>query len=588
MIIKSYSIHWVALFFGGMMTMNKNEIVQVLEKIATYLELQGANSFKIAAYRKAAAALENDPRSMEEIDDVTALKGIGKGTASVITELLADGKSSELEQLQAEVPVGLPPLLKIPGLGGKKIAKLYAELGVDSAEALKKAAEDGKIQQLAGFAKKTEEKILKELETFGKRAETHPVWQLEQVVSSIDGILSTIDAIERFSVAGSYRRVKESSKDVDYMIASSNPIVVKEALLEKVPHAEIIAAGDTKISFILPGEDGPSIDFRIVASKEYATALHHFTGSKEHNVRLRQIAKDRGEKISEYGVEQSDGNVLTFDTEEAFFHHFDLPFIPPTVRAGNAEFERFSEIPNLVTESDIRADLHMHTTWSDGAHTVEEMGNALIAKGYEYAVITDHSQYLKVANGLTPERLLKQQKEIMAFNHAHPTFNLLRGTEMDILPDGRLDFDDDVLQGLDFVIASIHSSFGQPQEQIMERLHNALKNPYVHMIAHPTGRVIHQRDGYNPNMAQLLAWAKQYNKIVELNANPYRLDLCIEHLEMAAQAGVPVAINTDAHAIEQLRYMAIGTKYAQKAWLHKDMIVNTWSFEKFMDFLQNR
>lgn len=568
--------------------MNKNQIVQILEKIAIYLELQGANAFKISAYRKAGAALENDPRSMDEIDDVTALKGIGKGTAAVISELLETGVSSELEQLKSEVPVGLPPLLKIPGLGGKKIAKLYAELGIDSAEALKTACEEGRIQQLAGFAKKTEEKILKELETFGKRSETHPVWQLEEVVRKLDGILNTIEEIEQFSVAGSYRRVKESSKDVDYMISTNEAAKVKEALLEKVDAVEIIASGDTKVSVILQGDDAPNVDFRIVEPIQYATALHHFTGSKEHNVRMRQIAKDRGEKISEYGVEQADGTVLTFESEEAFFNHFDLPFIPPTLRVGTTEFERYTDIENLVTIEDIRADLHMHTTWSDGAHTVEEMGNALIAKGYDYAVITDHSQYLKVANGLTPERLVAQHEEIHAFNKKQTDFHLLRGTEMDILPDGSLDFDDEVLANLDFVIASIHSSFSQPQEQIMERLHNAMKNPHVDMIAHPTGRVIHQRDGYNPDMEQLIAWAKQYNKILELNANPYRLDLCVEHLEMAVKAGVPVAINTDAHAIEQLRYMDIGTKYAQKAWLYKDMIVNTWSFEKFMDFLENR
>lgn len=568
--------------------MNKNQVVQVLEKIAIYLELQGANSFKISAYRKAGAALENDPRSMEEIEDVTVLKGIGKGTAAVITELLETGKSSELELLQQQVPKGLPPLLKIPGLGGKKIAKLYAELGIDSAESLKLACEEGKVQQLAGFAKKTEEKILKELETFGKRSETHPVWQLETVVNDIDAILQTVAEIEQFSVAGSFRRVKESSKDVDYMIATNNPAAVKEQILAKVQAEEIVAAGDTKISVILAGDDAPSVDFRIVEPIQYATALHHFTGSKEHNVRLRQIAKDRQEKISEYGVEQADGTVLTFQTEEAFFNHFDLPFIPPTLRTGTTEFERYADIGNLVTIEDIRADLHMHTTWSDGAHTVEEMGNALIEKGYDYAVITDHSHYLKVANGLTPERLMEQAKEIDAFNKQGKDFKLLRGTEMDILPDGSLDFSDEVLADLDFVIASIHSSFTQPQEQIMERLHNAMKNPHVDMIAHPTGRVIHQRDGYNPNMEQLIAWAKQYNKILELNANPYRLDLCVAHLEMAAKAGVPVAINTDAHAIEQLRYMEIGTKYAQKAWLYKDMIVNTWSFEKFTSFLTNK
>lgn len=568
--------------------MNKKEVIRVLEKIAIYLELQGANAFRIAAYRKAGAALENDPRSMEEIEDVTALKGIGKGTASVITELLETGESSELKQLQQEVPTGIPPLLKIPGLGGKKIAKLYAELGVDSAESLKVACEEGRVQQLAGFAKKTEEKILAELEKLGKRSESHPLWQLETIVPKLDAILASIDAIDTFSVAGSYRRVKESSKDVDYMIATNEPTIVKEAILAQVEAAEVIAAGDTKISVVLTGEDAPNVDFRIVEPAQYATALHHFTGSKDHNVRMRQIAKERGEKISEYGVELADGTMQTFQTETAFFAHFDLPFIPPTLREGKREFESYTDIPKLVTIEDVHADLHMHTTWSDGAHTVEEMGRALIEKGYTHGVITDHSQYLKVANGLTPERLLQQQEEIFAFNKQVDGFHLLRGTEMDILPDGTLDFSDEVLANLDFVIASIHSSFSQPQEQIMERLHTAMKNPHVDMIAHPTGRVIHQRDGYNPDMVQLIAWAKEYGKILELNANPYRLDLCIEHLEMAAKAGVKVAINTDAHAVEQLRYMEIGTKYAQKAWLHKDLIVNTWSFERFMEFLTNK
>lgn len=568
--------------------MNKKKIINTLETIATYLELKGENPFKISAFRKAAAALENDPRSIEEIEDVTKIKGIGKGTAAVIHDLLETGESSDLTSLKEEVPAGLPLLLKIPGLGGKKIAKLYQELGVDSADSLKAACESGKVGELAGFGKKTVEKLLKELETFGQRSERHPIWQLEENVKEINAVLEAIEEIERFSVAGSFRRVAETSKDIDFIIASAQPLVVKDKLLTALSYTEIVAAGDTKISVILAGDDAANADFRIVTDAEYPTALHHFTGSKEHNVRMRQIAKERDEKISEYGVEQPDGSVLTFETEEAFFNHFDLPFIPPTLRAGHTEFERHADIPHLVTLADIRSDLHMHTTWSDGAHTVREMGEALIERGYDYAVITDHSHYLKVANGLTPERLEQQKEEIYAFNHAHPEFHLLRGTEMDILPDGSLDFSDDVMSSLDFVIASIHSSFSQPQEQIMERLHTALKNPHVDMIAHPTGRVIHQRDGYNPDMAQLIAWAKEYGKILELNANPYRLDLCVEHLEMAAKAGVPVAINTDAHAIEQLRYMDIGTKYAQKAWLYKDMIVNTWSFEKFMDFLNNK
>lgn len=565
--------------------MNKKKIIQTLETIATYLELKGENPFKISAFRKAAAALENDPRSIEEMDDVTKIKGIGKGTAAVIHDLLETGSSSDLQSLKEEIPVGLPLLLKIPGLGGKKIAKLYKELGVDSADSLKEACESGKVSELAGFGKKTVEKLLKELETFGQRSERHPIWQLEENVKEINRVLESISEIDRFSVAGSFRRVTETSKDVDFIIASAEPLVVKDQLMEKMHYSEVIAAGDTKISFVLQGDDPANVDFRIVTDAEYPTALHHFTGSKEHNVRMRQIAKERNEKISEYGVEQADGSVVTFETEKAFFEHFDLPFIPPTLRAGHAEFERYEEIEKLVQLSDIQSDLHMHTTWSDGAHTVQEMGAALMARGYRYAVITDHSQYLKVANGLTPERLEKQKEEILAFNHEHSDFHLLRGTEMDILPDGTLDFDDAVMEDLDFVIASIHSSFSQPQEQIMERLHNALKNPHVDMIAHPTGRVIHQRDGYNPNMEQLIQWAKEYGKILELNANPYRLDLCVAHLEMAAAAGVPVAINTDAHAIEQLRYMDIGAKYAQKAWLHRDMIVNTWDLDRFLAFI---
>ena len=566
--------------------MNKKTIIRTLEKIALYMELQGENPFKISAFRKAAGALEADERSLSEMDDVTKLKGIGKGTAAVIEDLIATGESSLLKELQEIVPKGLLPLLKLPGLGGKKIAKLHQELGIDSAESLQAACEAGKVRELAGFAAKSEEKILKELANFANRSERLPIWQLEPVVLQIEALLSSMEEVARFSVAGSFRRAAETSKDVDFIIVTEAAQAVREKLLSELAVQEVVAAGDTKISVILDRDEPVSVDFRLVKDAEYATALHHFTGSKEHNVRLRQIAKARGEKISEYGVEQADGSVLTFTDEAAFFNHFDLPFIPPSLRTGTMEFDRTEEIADLVKLEDIVADLHMHTTWSDGAYSVAEMGEALMARGYRYSVITDHSQYLKVANGLTPERLAKQRVEIDAFNEAHPDFQLYAGTEMDILPDGSLDFDDDVLRELDFVIASIHSSFTQSQGKIMARLLTAMQNPYVHMIAHPTGRIIEDRAGYNPDMEQLIAWAKEYGKILELNANPYRLDLCVEHLEMAVAAGVPVAINTDAHAIDQLRFMDIGVRYANKAWLKKEMIVNTWTQEQFEAFIR--
>ncbi|MER1999181.1 MAG: DNA polymerase/3'-5' exonuclease PolX [Lysinibacillus sp.] len=566
--------------------MNKKIIIKTLEKIALYMELKGENPFKISAFRKAAAALEADERSLNEIDDVTKLKGIGKGTAAVISELMESGKSSVLEELEAQVPKGLVPLMKIPGLGGKKLAKLYQELNIVDVDTLKLACEAGKVRELAGFAAKTEEKILKELETFGTRAERLSVWQLEPVVEEINTLLASLPVVQKFSVAGSFRRVSESSKDVDFIIATDDVATVREAILSELGVLETVAAGETKVSVILDRDEPVSVDFRMVKLEEYATALHHFTGSKDHNIRMRQIAKEQGKKISEYGVEQPDGTVATFETEEAFFAHFDLPFIPPTVRENGKELERLHELHHLAQLSNVKSDLHMHTTWSDGAHSVVEMGEALIARGYTHAVITDHSQYLKVANGLTPERLQKQKQDIYEFNATHEGFTLYRGTEMDILPDGSLDFDDDVLKDLDFVIASIHSSFTQPVETIMERLHNAISNPFVHMIAHPTGRIIGQRGGYPVDMPQLIEWAAKYDKILELNANPYRLDLCVEHLQMAMEHNVKIAINTDAHAIDQLRFMDIGVKYSQKAWVKKELIVNTWTQEEFEAFIR--
>ncbi|MGO1058898.1 DNA polymerase/3'-5' exonuclease PolX [Planococcus sp. FY231025] len=567
--------------------MNKKIIIRTLEKIALYMELKGENPFKVSAFRKAAQALELDQRSLDEIEDVTKLKGIGKGTGDVIVELIESGKSTVLEELQAEVPSGLVPLLKLQGMGGKKLAKLYKELGIDSAEALKQACLDHQIQKLPGFGPKSEDKILKELTDFESKPGRHPIWKTEEAVRFIEDVLEKIEGVSEFSVAGSYRRTKETSKDLDFIVATAEPAKVKEELLAALPIQETIASGDTKVSVTVEFQDPIDIDFRLVAPEEFVTALHHFTGSKDHNVKLRQLAKSQNKKISEYGVEQEDGAVATFTSETDFYAHFGLPFIPPTVREDGREFDRLDDIPNLVSLEDIRADLHMHTTWSDGAHSLKEMIEANRSRGYEYMVITDHSHYLKVANGLTPERLLAQNAEIRELNKQYSDIEVLSGTEMDILPDGSLDFSDEVLSQLDFVIASIHSSFQQPREQIMERILTAMKNPHVDMIAHPTGRIVGQRSGYDPDVEQLLDWAKEYGKIVELNASPYRLDLAVEYLEMAQEKGVPVAINTDAHAVNQLEVMAIGVRHAQKAWLKKDHVVNTWPLERLREYLKN-
>ena len=566
--------------------MNKKIIIRTLEKIALYMELKGENPFKVSAFRKAAQALELDQRSLDELEDVTKLKGIGKGTGDVILELMENGKSTVLEELQEEVPKGLVPLMKLQGMGGKKIAKLYKELGIDSAEALKQACIDHRIQKLAGFGPKSEEKILKELMDFESKPGRHPIWKTEEAVVFIEEILLGIKEVSEFSVAGSFRRTKETSKDLDFIVATADPAAAKEQLLAALPVQETIASGDTKVSVTVEFQDLIDIDFRLVAPHEFVTALHHFTGSKDHNVKMRQLAKSQNKKISEYGVEQEDGSIETFTSEKDFYAHFGLPYFPPSVRETGREIDRLEELPELVEISDIKGDLHMHTTWSDGANSLKEMIEACRSRSYDYMVITDHSQYLKVANGLEPERLLKQNEEIRELNKQYSDIEVLSGTEMDILPDASLDFDDEVLKQLDFVIASIHSSFQQPQEQIMERILTAMKNPHVHMIAHPTGRIVGQRNGYDPDVEQLLDWAKQYGKIVELNASPYRLDLAVEYLEMAQEKGVPVAINTDAHATGGLEVMEIGVKHAQKAWLKKDNIVNTWTLKKLQEYLK--
>lgn len=546
------------------------------------MELLGENHFKIGAFRRAANILELDPRSLSEMDDILKLKGIGKGTGAVITDLMEKGSSDLLHELEETVPKGLVPLLKIPGLGGKRIAKLHEAIGIDSIESLREACLEGAVSKVPGFGKKTEENFLAQIDILGTREGKFPIWKMEKVVSLVEEELQAIAEIKKFSVAGSYRRTEEESSDVDFIIVTDEPSTVREKLLVSLPVLDIIAAGDAKLSVTLDLEDPISADFRFVKENQFASAIHHFTGSKDHNVRMRQLAKSKGLKISEYGVESEDGTVITFESEEQFFNHFGLPFIPPTLRQNGSELDRVDELPGLISLEDIRSDLHMHTTWSDGAYSIGEMVEAARAKGYSHLVITDHSHYLKVANGLTPERLREQIAEIRALNDQYDDIELFCGTEMDILPDATLDFDDELLQELDFVIAAIHSNFNQPQEQIMERLHAAMKNPYVNLIAHPTGRIIGQRDGYNPDVTQLIAWAKEYGKMLELNANPHRLDLSKDHLIEAQQAGIKIAINTDAHAIDQLNYMETGVNYGKKAWLKKETVVNTWPLEKFI------
>ncbi|MCG7311635.1 DNA polymerase/3'-5' exonuclease PolX [Priestia flexa] len=566
--------------------MNKKDVIKLLETIATYMELKGDNPFKISAFRKAAAALESDERSLSDIEDVTALQGIGKGTATVIEEFREKGQSSVLDELKKEVPEGLVPLLKLPGLGGKKIAKLYKELDIVDIISLEEACHNEKVQGLAGFGKKTEEKILAAIAEYGKRPERLPLAFMLPIAEEILGQLEAMTDIIRYSQAGSIRRMKETVKDLDFIISTENPAAVREQLVSLPLVKDIISNGDTKVSVTLGYDYDVSVDFRLVEDQAFVTTLHHFTGSKDHNVRMRQLAKENGEKISEYGVENIEtGEIQTFETEEAFYHHFGLAFIPPEVREDGREVDIFTKNQELLKHDDIKGDLHMHSTWSDGGYSLEEMAEACRAKGYEYMAITDHSQYLKVANGLTPERIRKQREEVKRLNEKYTDFTILAGIEMDILPDGTLDYEDELLAEMDFVIASIHSSFSQSREDIMMRLKNALTNQHVDLIAHPTGRLIGRREGYDVDINLLISLAKETDTALELNANPNRLDLAAEHIKKAQEAGVKIAINTDAHNLEMLEDMKVGVSTGVKGWLKPQTVLNTYSLDELKVFL---
>ncbi|GEN45853.1 DNA polymerase/3'-5' exonuclease PolX [Alkalibacillus haloalkaliphilus] len=567
--------------------MDKKQVIKHLETIAIYLELKGENAFKISAYRKAAQALERDDRSLSEIDDFGSLQGVGKGTKAVIEEFVESGETETLNELAKEVPEGLIPLLKLQGLGGKKLSRLYHELGVVDGATLREACESGQVEALSGFGKKSVEKILKAIEDYGSQPERLPISSVIPLYEAISAQLETTDGVQRYAIAGSFRRLREDVKDLDYIIATNEAGHVADQLVELANVKEIVSKGTTKVTVVISGEWDISVDFRMVEPEAFITTLHHFTGSKDHNVEMRRLAKQQGYKISEYGIEDSEtGEVHTFETEEQFFEFLGVDYIPPELRETGEEVE--AEIPQLVSLPDIKGDLHMHTTWSDGAQSIEEMVNKARDYGYQFMAITDHSKYLQVANGLNETRLRKQREAIAEVNEKYDDIQVLSGVEMDILPNGDLDFDDEFLSEMDFVIASIHSHFNQSEAEIMTRLENAIKNPYVDMIAHPTGRLIGRREGYAFDYERFIQLAVENNTIIELNANPNRLDLAWSWLQVAQEQGATIAINTDAHNYRMLQDMKVGVQAARKGWIKKDTVINTWDFEDLQHFLRKK
>ncbi|MDQ0417085.1 DNA polymerase (family 10) [Croceifilum oryzae] len=574
--------------------MDNKQVVRILNQLADYLDLAGENSFKVSAYRKAGRAVEASRYAIaDHLDRLLELPGVGKGTAGVIVEIVETGHSSQLERLRNELPQGLPDLLSLQGVGPKTIYTLYKELGITSRDELLQAAELGRIRVLTGFGAKKEQKILEAVKNFTQLSERVLRVHALQVARVIERELTTLSFIQKMSVAGSLRRGKETVKDLDFVIATTHPEEVADQIVQLPFVQEVVNKGSTKVSVVVDVEGIQiSVDFRLVTREQYASALHHFTGSAEHNIRIRQRAKQMGYKVSEYGIYHDDAEeMITFKEEKDFFAHLKLAYVPPELREDRGEMEAAEQdqVPALLQQDDYRGDLHMHSRYSDGAHSIREMAEAAKERGYEYIAITDHSQSLQVANGLTIAELREQWEEIAQVNREVEGITVLRGTEMDILPDGRLDFPDEVLAELDVVIASIHSGMKQDRDTLTRRLIEAMENPYVHIIGHPTGRVLFKRDAYDLDFDHIFQTAKDTGTILECNANGRRLDLNDELLKKAKdEYGLTFSINTDAHSVPDLSRVELGISTAKRAWLTKPDVINTMGLDELQEWLQEK
>lgn len=579
--------------------MNNFEIAKIFEQMGELMTIRGDNFHRTLAYKRGAETIRDLGEPLSEMvmagEDLTKLPGIGKTLAEKIKEMLDTGTLRAFEKVKAEIPLALLELTRVEGLGGKRVKLIYDQLGITTLDALIEAAEDGRIAALPKMGKKSAEKIATNARALLEHGDDRiPIGEALPLAQQILAELKTLDGVEKAEIGGSLRRMKETIGDVDLLLGvkeGTDPAPIMQHFVDLPLVDTIEGQGNTKSSVIL--WMGMKVDLRVLPLRYWGSLLQYFSGSKEHNVRLRALATAQGLSLNEYGFsaeaktppEQRD----TCASEEAVYNTLALPYIPPVLREGRGEIEaaQKGELPKVVQIGDIRADLHMHTTYSDGKHSVLAMAQAAQARGFEYIVITDHSHGLGIANGLSPARLEAQAREIEKANaEMGDQFTILCGTEMEIKADGTLDFSDDVLAELDFVIASLHVNLKQPREQIMDRFMAAIDNPHVDMIAHPTGRLLGKREGADVDMTRLIMAASSSKTILEINANPARLDLNDVHAKYAAMMGVKIGINCDAHSADQFNLLPYGIAVAQRAWITPAQVVNTWPLEKLLAFIE--
>jgi DNA polymerase (family 10) len=564
--------------------MNNGQIAQVLDEIGQLLEFRDENPFKIRAYHNAARAIESFNGDLAQAchdNKLCEIPGIGKAIEEKITELLATGKLAYYEELKKEIPPGVVAMVSIPSFGPKKARVVWKELGITTIEGLKKACEENKLAALKGFGEKTQQKILKGIEFHAQHAGQYLLSDAMPVAKKLVAYLQASKTVHRVSIAGSLRRWKETVKDVD-LLASADDAAKVMAVFVKAPGVkEVIGSGDTKTSVRL--DSGMQVDLRVVTEQQYPYALAYFTGSKEHNVVIRQIAQKQGLKVNEYGITRGSTFIECRD-EQDFYKALGLSYVPPEMRENTGELDG-KKLPQVIERQALKGVFHTHSTWSDGTAEIEAMAEKARSMGLRYMGLSDHSKAAAYANGLDEARLAKQMKEIDRLNKKWKDFRILKGLECDILPNGDLDLSPEILGQLEFVIGSVHSRFDMPEKEMTERVCKAIANEHFDILGHSTGRLLLSRDGYKIDLGKVLEAAKKHDKIVELNAYPNRLDLDWIHCRRAKELGVMMSINPDAHSTDDLENIEYGVATARRAWLEEKDVLNTRDVDEVLEIL---
>jgi len=562
------------------MPVHNSDISEILREMADLLEIEGADEFRVRSYRQAARSVENLTENLAdkvaEGEDLTKISDVGESIAGKIEEIVKTGSLKQLEEVKQRVPEELADILNLEGVGPKRAKEIYDELGIDSIEDLETAADNNKIRELEGFGEKTEEKIEDEIDRQNNRESRTLLARAEEYAEPLLSYLLECEAADTVEIAGSYRRHKETVGDLDILATGDDVEAIADHFVNYEDVEEVIKKGEKRTSVHL--KSGLQVDLAVLPKESFGAALIYFTGSKEHGIHLRERAQKNDLKVNEYGIfREGEDEPIAGETEEEMYEALDLKWVPPEMRENRGEIELAEErdLPDLIQLEDIKGDIHMHTNYTDGVASIKEMAKAATEHGYEYIAITDHSKRVNVAGGLNADELAEQLKEIDKVNDEIDDIRILKGIEVDILEDGSLDLPDDILSKLDIRICSVHYHMDMDSEKQTERILKAMDNPWMDILAHPTGRLLQKRDGMNLDMEAIMDKAVERNIIMEINANPERLDLDDRHCKMAMEKGLKLSVSTDAHSIGDLQNMKYGIFQARRGWLEPQNVVNT-------------